>query len=228
MNKLFVLSGASGIGKSTLLFQLVKEKLCYCAPKYSERLARRGEDDIIHVPNIYDNKIACDVIYEIYNIKYGINTTEIKRKLQTGNQIIIVSDIEALRKIRTAFGGSVAIVYIFLSTICVENLVEAYISRGELIISEKEKRDLILFASKISKSIKSRDDKEFHKLDEEFHSIVREFFSEDDFLQFIKRYESWTKAQEIYDSNKGLFDYTFEESEVLFEQLRELIENFNI
>ncbi|MGE5342903.1 MAG: hypothetical protein ACM3SY_15625 [Candidatus Omnitrophota bacterium] len=228
MNKLFVLSGASGIGKSTILFQLVKEKLCSPAHKYSERLVRKGEDDIIHVSNIYDSKIACDIIYEKYNIKYGINTAEIKRKLQTDNQIIIVSDIVALKKLKEVFKGTSTVVYIFLSSICVEKLVVVYINRGALVISDENREDLILFASKITESIKSRDKINFHRLDKEFYSKVKEYFSNDDFLQFIKRYESWTKSREIYNANSALFDYTFEKNEEILEELRELIKKSKI
>ena len=228
MYKLFVLSGASGVGKSTMLFKLVDTGLCEVAPKYSEREERKGKDDIIHVDNIYDNNISCDITYKMYNTMYGINTREIKDKSKEHHQIIIISDIESLKKIQVVFDNNVITVYILLSDICIESLIEACIYREELIIPEKEKKDLILLAKKISEIFKSWDDKEFHKFDEEFHIKVEKYFSnDDDFKKFIKRYESWTKAREIYESNMTLFDYSFAENEDYFNQLQILIKSYN-
>jgi len=57
MNRLFVLSGASGTGKSAFLNRLVINGRCVAAPKYSERKKYSTAADILTVENIHAPEI---------------------------------------------------------------------------------------------------------------------------------------------------------------------------
>jgi guanylate kinase len=99
---LYVLSGASGSGKSSLLKMIVEKGLCKQAPKYANRANRVNEfDDITHI-EIDDLIKKCDLRYQIYNksIWYGINTNEIKEKLQYDDLVVIISDITTIKKLK--------------------------------------------------------------------------------------------------------------------------------
>jgi guanylate kinase len=121
-NILFVLSGASGSGKSTLLKKTVENGLCEQAPKYSNREKREGFDDITHIDNLEE---VCDIIYfRNGNIQYGFNSAEVKERLLYSNQIIIVSDISTIEKIRNKFGNEVSTIFVYLQDLHIGNLLK--------------------------------------------------------------------------------------------------------
>ena len=224
MYKLYIISGASGIGKTTLLFKLAKMRVCDIAPKYSNRPQRAGLDDVIHVDDIYDPKYSCDIIYELYYYRYGINTQEIKNKLFQNNQILIISNIEALIKIKQIFKEIVVITNMFLPENHFRNLIKTYISRENLKLSRNDREELISVAGKISRLTKEHDEQEFLSLNNQFCKIMKNHITDHNrYLKFIMRYESWTRAFDYYCSNKSLYDYSFELNDSDFYKLYKLI-----
>jgi len=223
--KLFVLTGASGIGKSTLMFKLSKTGMCEIAPKYSERLKRKGLDDIIYVDSVYDKELSCDIVYELYGTKYGVNTKEIKEKLQNNNQVIIISDIESIKKLRNIFRKRIITIYISISNIHMKSFIESYIQREELLISLKEKREFIGLVYKGLESIKFHQDIGFYNFDKGIYAKMNQYFSNNtEFKKFIKRLESRAKAHEIYNRNKSLFNYSFEASEKFLKKFCKIVD----
>lgn len=205
-NKLFILSGSSASGKSTLLSKIVENGLCERATKYSTREKRMNElyDDIIHM-NELEIKQSCDIIYTMYNNLYGINTSEIEQRLLFNNQIVIVSDIDSLRKIKFIFNEKVSIIFISLIDINIENLLKAYGERKDLKMLGGE---LSLLAIKISAAIKINNNSKFRELDEMFKRSIKKYLSDVEFIEFVERYNSMIHFNEFYMKNKDLFNYS--------------------
>ena len=203
MYKFFVLSGASGAGKTTSLNALVESGLCEKVPKYSEREERGSSDDIVHVDNI-DTNISCDVIYTMYNNKYGINTNQIKDRLKLKHQITVISDIMSLIELKKIFKDDVIIIYI-LTDRNIENFVVDYIEKNRIIISQEDKDRLFYLAHKIFNATEKY---KWQELDDLINLLTNEFQHViekcDD---FIIRYSNFVVSHQIYVNNKTLFDY---------------------
>jgi hypothetical protein len=198
MNKLFVLSGASGSGKSSLLLKIVEEGLCELAPKYSNRKKRDAEDDIIYIDDLKNH--SCDVVYERYNNIYGINTSEIEERLRKKNQIVVISDIDSIKKIRNRFANGISVIFVYLQDFCIDNLLKG---RYKLNLDDEE---ITALGSHILESCKTKNSQGFISLDKGIRHKIRNSFSNDSiFQEFVKRYESWIKIDKDYEENKELF-----------------------
>jgi len=209
--KIFVLSGASGSGKSLLLSKIVEKGLCKQAPKYSSREEREnGFDDIIH-KNVDELKSKCDIVYERYNIFYGINTNEIKKRLKSDNQIVIISDIDTIKDLKKHFDNEALIVFIYLKELRIDNLLK---ERYKLNIDEEESKTL-------AKNI-LEDKKYFISVDENIKKKIQSSFpNKKKYEEFIKRYDSWLELDLDYENNKELFT-----SMIKGETIEELYDKF--
>ncbi|GHT25572.1 hypothetical protein AGMMS4957_20620 [Bacteroidia bacterium] len=203
-NKLFVLSGASGSGKTSLLKKIVIEKgLCKQAPKYSNRAERKNElfDDITHVDKLDEKK--CDIRYERYTIEYGINSNEIKAKLSNKSQIVIISDIKAISEINNKFGKDASIVFVYLQNLCIDNLLK---ERHKLKLSDKK---IKVLANHILDCRKAKNIKWLDSIAENIQQKIKDSFPNNiKYQEFIKRCESWISIEIDYEDNKDLFDDT--------------------
>lgn len=123
MAKLYVLCGASGCGKTTLMNKLAAtcvsevtpEIPCVRAPKYSERPRRDSDpnaiDDIIHVPHISTAKF--NVAYAMNHTKYGLKFAEIESLLDKDlSCFVIISDIRSITEIKAYFGDRAKAIYV--------------------------------------------------------------------------------------------------------------------
>jgi guanylate kinase len=202
-NKLFVLSGPSGSGKSSLLAKIVKEGLCEQAPKYSNREKRSTEfDDITHI-RLEDFKEKCDIIYKRYNICYGVNTEEIKERLKHFNQIVIISDITVMEILKKHLGKDVLIVFIYLQDFCIDNLLK---ERYKLQLEDRERKN---FADHILMSRDIGDKKWLNSVPEEIIKKLRENFpNSKKYHEFVKRCNSWIELNIDYKKNEKLFTDT--------------------
>jgi len=206
-NKLFVLSGPSATGKSTLLKRISDIELCEIAPKYSSRKIRENLhfDDIIHKDRNYIEE-NCTVKYEMYGNLYGFNPNEIEEKLYKKNQITICNNIDSIKKIIEIFDEKISIIFIYLQNIQIENLLKAYIERKNLKITKNKSDKLFSLANKLSESLKTENKFEFNKHEEAFKINLKEYLSNIDYKEFEERYNTMIYSNEYYIENKYLFN----------------------
>ena len=126
MHKLFILSGSSGVGKSTLLNKLVQEGLCDSIPKYSNRRNFSTVDDVISVEDSKSG--ACDLVYNMYGNWYGFNSETLVERVCNKNQILITNDEETIKKIRNLLKKNVVVIYI-VSDVGKNQLMKIYQNR---------------------------------------------------------------------------------------------------
>lgn len=115
MGRLFILTGASGSGKTELLnglLRLHKEEFNMMqAKKYSTRERRNDNDDIEHSASIDISNF--DLVYNLNNVRYGIKYDEIEQQINTGkNVFIILSYIRVIKQLKERFKNQVSVIYV--------------------------------------------------------------------------------------------------------------------
>lgn len=111
--RLYILTGASGSGKTELLNNLQKktEFNIVKANKYSTRARRNDNDDVIHSATI--DSTTFDLVYNLNNLRYGIKFSDIEQQLENGkNVFIILSYIRVVKKLKLKFQDNVTVIYI--------------------------------------------------------------------------------------------------------------------
>lgn len=111
--RLYILTGASGSGKTELLNNLQKksEFNIVKANKYSTRARRNDNDDVIHSATI--DSTTFDLVYNLNNVRYGIKFSDIEEQLENGkNVFIILSYIRVVKKLKLKFQDNVTVIYI--------------------------------------------------------------------------------------------------------------------
>ena len=118
MPRVIIVTGASGSGKSTAINFFLEAKCKRYRPellkKYKTRKKRKAEshnEDGIFVSEIPPQ---CDLVYEQYGDRYGIQLASIFEKLSQGiTPIIILNDVRVVQDVKTALGLCVSSVYLF-------------------------------------------------------------------------------------------------------------------
>jgi guanylate kinase len=224
-NKLFVLSGPSAVGKSTIISKIVEDGFCDIAPKYSNRKNRQNVfDDIISVSKSYIDEFCNKVTYKMYGNLYGFNIDEINMGLQKNHLITICSDIDSIKKMKNIFSERFSTIFIYLQDISIENLLKAYIERKNL---QFDNNDLFSLAKKLSGYLLTGNRSENLELEDKFLRMIEVHLSTVDYKEFCKRYESLFNSNEEYKKNKDLFNYKIsgKTTDELLEKCRKIIEN---
>ena len=75
-------------------------------------LSDKGEEvDVEYIKNIPD---TCDLVYQTYGVRYGIETSILTEELKSGNSpIIVINDIRVVEEIKKFFSGKVLSVFLF-------------------------------------------------------------------------------------------------------------------
>lgn len=204
MNKLFILAGASGVGKSTLLNWLVKEGYCNAAVKYSERQRFNTVDDISTVEDINDPQLQCDIIYTMYGNRYGFSSQKLQRQLKEGNLILITNDRLAIKKLKMIFLQQVVVIYI-VSDINKRLLRQIYIKRHGLPSIENEKASLLEKIKNAEKMILQDDWESFFQCVEMINDKIDDIVLQEE--EFRLRLESIKCQEKIYSLDLFTYDY---------------------
>ena len=143
MPHVITLTGPSGSGKSTAVGCLLD---CngggfkpILIPKYTTR-APRADDrgGVVCVPEIPD---TCDLVYEQYQVRYGLESAQVFRFLADGfTPVIILNDIRVVEDIKAALGGLVRSIFVFREAPVLETQRRLAESRGSLDEEDLQRR----------------------------------------------------------------------------------------
>lgn len=115
MAHIITLTGPAYCGKSTISRMFISYKGKNFDPvyvsKYTTRQARANDEDVICVKKIPKE---CDVVYEQYGVRYGIELESLYKLLEQGKTpIIVVNDIRAVEDIKAALGSLVISIFLY-------------------------------------------------------------------------------------------------------------------
>jgi ribose 1,5-bisphosphokinase PhnN len=132
--RLFVIVGTPGSGKDLIIRAIddLGTQHARIVPKHTSRSRRADDQNEMICPGDpgYDLE-GCDIPYENYDDKYGIKTENIWEGLRNGfHQLVTVSDIMAINRLRDVFGELMVLVYVH-SNVTPEEYREKESSLGE-------------------------------------------------------------------------------------------------
>ena len=142
----FVLSGPSGVGKSTLIEQLKRDAfpITYCVTA-TTRPRRPGEEHGVHYYFLseaeYDQLLEADqflehaLVHKVY--RYGIPLFGFREALRRGQDVIIAPDVQGASTVRWKLPNAITI---FLRPPSIEELVPRLEARGTESLAERRAR----------------------------------------------------------------------------------------
>ena len=97
--------------------------------------SRHGEEaDVVYVHQIPEE---CDLVYQTYGIRYGMETQRLSEELDRGNSpVLVVNDIRVVEEIKKFFSGRVLSLYLFRKIPELEDFKREAQNRGNM--SEQE------------------------------------------------------------------------------------------
>jgi guanylate kinase len=114
--KIFVICGTPGSGKDILIKAIndLGKHHAIIVPKHTTRKRRTddGNEMICSDDKNYDMS-ACEIVYDNYEDKYGINVSQIwAAMLEKSSQVLVVSNIEAINSLKKIFSTNLIFVYV--------------------------------------------------------------------------------------------------------------------
>lgn len=114
--RVFGVVGSPGSGKDFLI-RAVKDlgsRRAEVVPKHTDRKHRRDEGmEMLFPGDDGYNLSACDIVYENFGNRYGIESARIWEGLGRGTfQVVVVSNYEAINNLRGAFGRLLVLIYV--------------------------------------------------------------------------------------------------------------------
>ena len=117
MSKVFVITGPSGVGKGTLIAELLERvpglELSISA---TTRKPREGEVDgrdyHFLTPEEFDRRIAAEDFLEFATYsgnRYGTLRSEVRRRLDEGHSVVLEIEVQGARQVRAAMRESVQV-----------------------------------------------------------------------------------------------------------------------
>jgi guanylate kinase len=136
--RLFVLSGPSGVGKSTLVTKL-RERLpdLHYSISATTRLPRAGEQHAVHYFFVdhdeFKRLIADGRLLEhafFAGNHYGTPAAEVERRLAAGQDVLLEIEVQGARQVRAAPGVGSEAVLLFLAPPSFDELARRLVGRG--------------------------------------------------------------------------------------------------
>lgn len=168
MPHVITLTGPSGAGKSTTL----RYFLDYAnssfrpemVPKYTTRPPHDDDEGEVICRKVIPDK--CDLVYEQYGVRYGLELETIFDLVAKGKSpVVILNDVRAVEDVRNALGGLVRSVFVFRESPTPETSLKLTQTKGL-----HKKAGILL---RVSGSFQS--DLEGHSLSPEFRRKFREY-----------------------------------------------------
>lgn len=115
--RLFIVSAPSGAGKTTLCERLVEQVPHLCLSRsYTSRTARSGETDGVDYNFVtraaFEEMIAAGDFLEwadVFGNLYGTRASDTERLLASGNDVVLVIDVQGARQVREKRPGATTI-----------------------------------------------------------------------------------------------------------------------
>lgn len=138
MPRIITLTGPSMAGKSTAIDLFLKTKMDnykpICIPKFNTR-KKRDDDRDFEVTTCSSLPIECDLVYQQYDVRYGLSSKDIIRKLSEGYTcIIILNDVRTISEMKRIFGDLCISVFVYRKTPTIEQFeMRSHIENNEIL-----------------------------------------------------------------------------------------------
>lgn len=138
-NLIFILYGASGAGKSSILNFIKKIKGCSIYQKDTTRPNRKKENkkgvlELRFIKKLIPEKYA--LIYKQYGYEYGVRKDLLEKSIKNNDfHFIIINDVKAIKQFKKKFTNTVNI-YIH----CDPNIIPERIKARDGLMDEKRRR----------------------------------------------------------------------------------------
>lgn len=193
--RLFIVVGNPASGKDELIaaVNVIGTLHAEIVPKHTNRLWIVGDGSEMICPNGPNSQQYdldnCDITYLNYGTKYGIKSSYIWSKLKKGiNQVVVVSNKDALNKLKKMFGDLAVVIYVY-----------APITSDEYRASEEQKQQ-----KKQTSDPKYIINQEY--IDERVHNFDMAWkLYEDNFLLFDHVFIYADKQEDLFDQIFRLF-----------------------
>ena len=115
MAHIITLTGPAHCGKSTIsqMFMEYQKNGFYPVPipKYTTRKQRKNDEDVICVDKL---PAVCDLVYEQYGVRYGVELKKLYSELELGHSpIVVVNDIRAVEDLKSILGSLVYSIFLY-------------------------------------------------------------------------------------------------------------------
>lgn len=127
-------------GKSTAIDYFVSTKINgykpICLPKHSTRKGRNDDRDFEVIP-CTELPEECDLVYQQYDVRYGLKSIDIIKKLSENYTcIIVLNDVRTISEIKRIFGDLCISVFVYRKS----PSIQQFKLRSEIDESEIHKR----------------------------------------------------------------------------------------
>ena len=143
MAAVITITGTSTAGKSTFVRRLCSERVGTFEPdlvrKFTTRAAR--DDDGLEISTVDSIPDSCDLIYEQYGVRYGLDTSELYDRLSRGRSpVVILNDARSLYEMKYRFGRLCSCLFVFRDVPNEAGFRERVASRGQFEEAEMARR----------------------------------------------------------------------------------------